>query len=158
MSETLEMPIRAFSEDRLNFSRADHTDWTFIVPAGTPPETLLNSECWKHIAGSNKKIKPRDVIIAECEDRSWMATYTVRDVGPYHIKLAIVKPDSSGVCWFNAKTDLPLETETHKVEWVNIGDMHVVRRKSDNEIVENRFRTPELAAAWMDRHLKKIAA
>ena len=158
MPETTQAPVRAISEDRLTFSRSDHTPWTFSVPAGTPPEALLQADYWKHVAGSNKKVKPRDTITAECEDRSWMAWYTVRDVGPYHIKLAILKPDSSGVCWFNLMADLPLETETHKVEWINIGTMHVVRRKSDNEIIEKRFKTPELAAAWMHKHIRSIAA
>lgn len=150
--------VRAISEDRLMFARSDHTEWHFSAPAGTLPEVLLQSDYWKHVAGSNKPVKERDIIVAECEDRSWMATFTVRDIGPHHIKLAIVKPDSDGVCWFNKVDDLSLETETHYVKWVNIGDMHVVKRKSDNETIENRFRTPELAAAWMHKHIRDIAA
>ncbi len=151
-------PVRAISEDRLTFARSDHTEWHFSAPAGTLPEVLLQSDYWKHVAGSNKRVKARDIIVAECEDRSWMATYTVRDVGPYHIKLAILKPENDGVCWFNKIDDLSSETETHYVEWINIGDMYVVRRKSDREIIENRFRTPELAAAWMHKHIRDIAA
>ena len=151
-------PVRAISEDRLNFSRADHTDWNFSVPAGTPPEALLNSEYWKHVAGGSKRIRPRDIIHAECEDRSWSATYTVRDVGPYHIKLAILVPDSDGVCRFDKLAGLSTKTDTHYVEWINIGTMYVVRRKSDREIIEQKFRTPELAATWMHEHIRKIAA
>ncbi len=151
-------PVRAISADRINFSRADHTDWNFSVPAGTPPETLLGPEYWKHVAAGNKIIKPRDVIHAECEDGSWAATYSVRDVGPYHIKLAIFKQGADGVCRFDSPDDLPVKTASHRVEWVNIGTLHTVRRNSDNVIVEKGFRTPQLAAAWMHSHCAKIAA
>ena len=72
--------------------------------------------------------------------------------------LALLKPDSDGVCWFNKLCALSMETETHYVEWINIGTMHTVRRKSDKEIIEQRFRTPELAAAWMHKHLAGMAA
>ena len=149
---------RAISADRLTFARSDHTDWHFSAPAGTLPEGLLRPDYWKHVAGSNKHVKARDVVHAECEDRSWMATYTVRDVGQYHIKLAILAPDADGVCWFNRVDDLSPSTETHYVEWINIGTMYVVRRKSDKEIIENRFKTKELAAAWMHKHIRAIAA
>ena len=150
--------VRAAADGRMNLSRADHTDWNYSVPAGTPPEALLQSEYWRHVAGGSWKVKPRDVIHVECEDRSWSATYTVRDIGPHHIKLAILKPDADGVCRFDTAGDLPLTTETHRVEWINIGTMHTVRRNSDDEIVEKGFRTPQLAAVWMHEHCKKIAA
>lgn len=159
MPNALDMSqVRAISEDRINLSRSDHTDWNFSVPVGTPPEVLCQPDYWKHVAGGNKKIRPRDIVHAECEDRSWSATYTVRDVGPYHIALMILKPDSDGVCRFDHMADLAKETDTHYVAWVNIGTMHTVRRKSDKEIIEKGFRTPELAAAWMHQHCAAIAA
>lgn len=150
--------VRAFQPDRVSFSRSAYTDWHFLAPAGTLPVDMLKPDGWKHITGSNHKIKARDVIHAECEDRSWIATFTVRDVGPLHISLAILKPDADGVCWFNKVTGLSLETATHYVKWVNIGDMYAVRRKSDDEIIENRFRVPEAAAAWMHKHVASVAA
>jgi hypothetical protein len=151
-------PIRAFSEDRVLPSRADHSDWTFIVPSGTPPEALLQADAWKHVAASNTKVRARDIIRAECEDDSWMATYKVRDVGPTHIKLALMVPDADGIIWFNKPSGVALVADTHFVEWINIGTKHAVRRKSDNEIVKSGFRTAELAADWMAGHLKAIAA
>lgn len=159
MPEETEAPrqVRPFTEDRLNFSRSDHTDWTYKAPADTLPEDFLQSENWKNISGGNR-LKSRDIIHVECEDRSWLATYTVRDAGPAHIKLAILKPDINGVCWFNQVDDLPLETATHYVDWINIGTLHTVRRKSDDDIIEKRFRTPEAAAAWMHKHCADIAA
>ncbi len=158
MSNEPERLVRVISDDRITYSRSDHTDSNFSVPSGTLPEDLLQSDYWKHVASGNKKIRPRDLIHAECEDRSWLATYTVRDVGPLHIKLALLKPDSDGVCWFNRIEDLSQETASHYVEWINIGTMYVVRRKSDKEIIEKKFKTPESAAAWMHKHCAEIAA
>lgn len=160
MSKTPESPrnVRAISDDRLIPTRSDSTDWNFSVPAGTLPEDLLQPDYWKHVAAGGKTVKARDRIHAECEDRSWMASYTVRDVGPLHIRLALLAPDSDGVCWFNQVTNLPLESATHYVEWGGIGQLHVVRRKSDKDIIEKRFKTPEAAAAWMHKHCADIAA
>ena len=149
--------VRAISEDRINFSRSVRNEWIVRVPAGTLPEDLLLPEYWKHVVQA-KRFKAGDDIIARCEDRSWRANYEIRDVGPLHATLAILKPDSDGVCWFGKIADLPLETDTHYVEWINIGNLHAVKRKSDKEIIEKGFRTAEAAAVWMHKHCAAIAA
>ena len=160
MPEETEAPrqVRPFTGDRMHFVRSARTDWTYDARAGTLPEDFLQSENWKNIVGGTKKIEARDIIHVECEDRSWLATYTVRDVGPDYLKLALLKPDSDGVCWFDRAVDLPLETATHYVKWGNIGTLHTVQRKSDKKIIEKRFNTPEAAAAWMHKHCADIAA
>ena len=148
--------VRAISEDRINLSRSVRNEWIVRVPAGTLPEDLTQPEYWKHVVQA-KRFKAGDDIIARCEDRTWRASYEIRDVGPLHATLAILKPDSAGVCWFAKIDELAKDSDTHYVEWLNIGTMYVVKRKSDGEIIEQKFRTPELAAAWMHKHIEKIA-
>jgi len=149
--------VRAISEDRINFSRSVRTEWIVRVPAGTLPEDLCSPEYWKHVVQA-KRFKAGDDIIARCEDRSWRADYEIRDVGPLHATLALLKRDSDGICWFDKIAALPTETDTHYVEWINIGNLHAVRRKSDKEIIEKGFRTAEAAAKWMAMHCAAIAA
>ena len=142
---------------RLHFERSARTPWLARPPAGTLPEDLLDPAYWKHLA-QERGIKVLDIINVVCEDNRWAAQYLVRDVGPYHAKLVIMKPDSAGVCWFEEITGLPQETKTHIVAWTTPTTKWGVKRKSDNETVEAKFETPQLAAAWMHEHIKEIAA
>ena len=159
MSETTKdsRQVRAISQDRIILARSAHNTWNVRVPVGTLPEDLLNPEYWKHVAQASR-FKPGDDIVARCEDRTWRAHYEIRDVGTLHASLALLKPDSDGVCWFDNLIDLPMENETHYVEWVNVGVGAVVKRKSDKETIEKGFSTKERAAEWMHRHVKAIAA
>ena len=157
MAKTPVRHVRAISEDRITFSRSVRNEWIVTVPAGTLPEDLSVPEYWKHVVQA-KRFKAGDDIIARCEDRTWRATYEIRDVGPQHATLAILKPDSDGVCRFGKIADLSLETGTHYVKFINNVYKHGVRRKSDDELVEKNFENAELAAAWMHEHIKKIAA
>lgn len=157
MAKTPVRHVRAISEDRITFSRSVRNEWIVTVPAGTLPEDLSVPEYWKHVVQA-KRFKAGDDIIARCEDRTWRATYEIRDVGPQHATLAILKPDSDGVCRFGKIVDLAKDTDTHYVEWINIGTKHVVKRKSDGEIIEKGFKTSEAATAWMHEHVMKIAA
>ena len=156
-------PIRAINEAVANvrLSRSARNEWLVTIPAGTFPETLLRPDYWKHVThrfriGENDG-KGGD-IIAICADRTWRANYEIRDIGPLHMTLVILKPDSDGVCRYGGEGDLTMETETHYVEWINIGNMHAVRRKSDKEIMKNRFQSEQLAAAWMHKQYPGIAA
>ena len=156
-------PIRSISETAANISpvRSARNEWMVTIPAGTPPEALLRPDYWKHVThrfrvGANDG-KGGD-IIAICADRTWRANYEIRDIGPLHMTLVILRTDSDGVCRYGGEGDLPLETKTHYVEFINIGHMHAVRRKSYKEITKNRFQSEQLAATYMHETYPDIAA
>ena len=156
-------PFRAIGETAaaIEPTRSAHGEWSVTIPAGTPPEALLRPEYWKHVThkftvGARKGIG--DDIIAVCADRTWRATYEIRDIGPTDMTLVILKPGADGVCWYDGEGDLSLETKTHYVEWVNIGTLHTVRRKSDKEFAKKRCQSAQIAAAYMHKHYGDIAA
>ena len=151
-------PVRAISETaanvRLTHQARNHFEVT--IPFGTDPETLLQPGYWKHLT---HRFKNGNSITAYCEDRSWHATYEVRDIGPQHMTLVIVKADADGVCRYGSD-DLP-ETETgrHRVLYAP-GSQWYIQRVSDHVNVSQgkTFTTKTAAKAWLGQYLKDIAA
>ena len=147
---------------KVRLARQARNEWHVTIPPGIPPETLLRPDYWKHVThlfrvGDNDG-RGGD-IIAVCEDRSWRATFEIRDIGPYHMNLVILKPDSDGVCWFDKLSDLADETTTHYVKWIAPGAVRWgVKRKSDDETIESGFEHKALAKVWMHKHCADIAA
>jgi len=90
-------------------------------------------------------------------DRTWRATYEIRDTGPHHMVLAIVKHDADGVCRYGG-SDGGTQEGNLQVSWIAPGAKWGIRRSSDNEIIKSKFETRESAEAWLAGHLRDMAA
>ena len=160
-----EAPIRAISETlaNLRLSRAARNEYEVTISAGTEPEALLQPEYWRHLAHrfmADWKARKTADILAVCEDRTWRAYYEIRDVGPLHLTLAIMKTDSDGVCRYGlgGLDDRAEETSDGYRIGFSPGIKYYVQRISDKEKIAKNCETREVTEARLEQHLKEIAA
>ncbi len=152
MPETTALSLQETTAN-VRLSRSARNEWQVDVPAGTEPESLLEPGYWKHIA---TRFKKGDDIVAVCVDRTWRATYEIRDIGPHYMVLAIVKHGVDGVCRYGGAQ--VTQEGNLQVSWIAPGSKWGVRRSSDNEIIRSKFETRESAEAWLAGHLRDMAA
>jgi hypothetical protein len=137
--------------DKLRFKQRNFevNDFVYTAHANTLPEDLLKQDYWAHIA---QEITPRARIEVWANDGSWMAEYTVLDVGRNWAKVHMLHKHQL------SKLD-PAQAEAeaaspYSIEHRGPHARWSVLRKSDNEVVHEGEETRDGAATWLRERLK----
>lgn len=127
------------------------TYWHHTVPAETTPDDLLNPEFWTHVATN---LRPHSRIMVDREDGAWTATLFVRSATRLSAVVAV-----EHFVEFGGRQAHPSEpgADDYEIGWGGPAHKHRVIRKSDRQVMEKGFETPEAAAKWLKDYILTLA-
>lgn len=125
-----------------------HQSWAVTLPEGFKYEWLFQQDAWKHIA---VRYKQGDIIAVRSHDHTLYAQLYVRAADRTWVQVTELSCQRFG-------DEVKTEVGGYAIRWGSPKTLFGVYRESDNERIKDGFQTKEIAAAWLDDHLKKTAA
>lgn len=120
--------------------------WRVVPKNGTPLEALLEPVYWTHVA---QHLRRGDKIEAFAEDGSYYAEYLVVNSAKQWAKVAPLKVVNFVQRNRVQKPDYQVVFKGNQALWC------VIRTK-DNEILQDKITSEELAQDWLEDHMKAI--
>ena len=136
------------ARERFHFIEAIFQDYAAIVPQGITPEDLEKSEYWSIVANISKA---GGHIRVQCEDGSWEAECSIRNVGPTWVSVKVLK-----VHRFEPDT-IPDEDMEYRVYWRGNHHKWAIQRLSDKAIIKNNLVSRVEADSALIDHRKAMA-
>lgn len=131
---------------------AEHfvTTWHVTVSPDMPFDEVLKPDYWTNVA---RKMRPHQRVIVDCEDGSYTATLFVRSAQRLSAHVEVISKSEFG------KADTgPVDGKSgFEIKWAGPSHKHRIIRKSDNEVIQHGFETPEAADAWLGNYVKNAA-
>jgi len=140
----------ALNQGHLGLEQFKHQTWSVTLPAGIEYDAVLNEDAWKHVAG---KIQRGDTISVRSEDHRFIGSLYVIAVDKLWVKVKEV----FFVSLVAAEAEASEDRGGYIVKWSSPKTLFAVYRKSDGERIKDGFQTSELAAEWLDNHLRQTA-
>lgn len=139
-------------ESRFKLAEGARNVWEAKPEAGTSYEAVLDRNYWINIA---RYMRVRDFIDVVPEDNSWYAKLIVLYVDtpemPRAVDVAAAAPLHMIVC-----QSKPLSAD-YDIEWRGPNGKFTLVAKATKAVLQGKFESKELAAAWLEDHLKKAA-
>ena len=136
--------------ERLQLLENSYRTWSADIPSGTTLETVTQPYFWVHHA---RLIRPKDMIIAFCEDGSWEADLRVMFVSPTEVKVGVKL-----YVQYDSETVEELPSDLHEVAWKGPGLKFCVVHKKTGAIVRDRLYPKSEAIAFLRSHLRQMAS
>lgn len=112
---------------------------------------VLKPDYWTHVA-PQLRIGYRVEVMAE--DGAWWAMLLVRAVGQHEAVLQALQHVTLGA---EAPT-VDLDGSAYEVKWAGPSAQFRIVRKSDSEVIKDKFPIREAAEEWLAKHLLNMAA
>ena len=141
---------RRLSEAEFSLTESVQMMITVTPPVGTKREEMLDPVFWSHVA---RRMKPLTEIRAMPRDGAWYGIYLV--IYADHLQAKIKE---LGFWDLDTLSEPEAESDDYEVKWISPPVRFGVRRKSDGEIVKDKFQTKEQAYAWKNQNLPSKAA
>lgn len=142
--------MKALGPSRLQSADYVRASWRTNVPAEYSFEDATTPEFWTHVANT---LKLGDKIEMLAENGTWYAELLVVYIDRGTVKTAVLfKTDLA------AEAPVPSLIDGYKVEWSGPHTKWRVVRQKDGEVVHTHEPDKARAAAWLDDHLKALAA
>lgn len=138
-------------EAAIRVATAVNNRWAVTADQGTTPEDLLRPEYWSNV--SHRRFAPFDEVYVRFEDGSYWAHLLVLACSAKWAKMEVlheVRIEESAVN--------EIEYRDHKVRWAGGVALYRVIRMRDNADLKSGFSTAGEAMAWLQDHLRSMAA
>jgi hypothetical protein len=147
--------LRNVKLDRARFHGAESKRqlWVADVEQSTQQDDIVNPAFWGNISNQMGQF---DRIEVRCEDGSWIAELLVLEAGNSYARVKCLncfELEEQDVAQSNA----PAQTG-YEVFYRGTHHKWAVKRLSDNEVVHNGESSSAAAHAWVNEHLKAVAA
>ena len=135
--------VSAIDQQRWQLAEFARQDWIATVEEGTTLEDVKNPAFWANVS---VLMKPFDHIDVRCEDGSWAADFIVlgcdRNWARVHMKhhYELTTADVSLT-----------QALHHEIKWKGPIRMFCVIRLSDQSAIQEKLRTKEEAALWLNQ-------
>lgn len=137
-----------FSQRDFGVSSFKRNEWHLTLQEAQTMDDVSNPRLWSDILGKQAR---GDTVEAFKPDTSEYAKFVVVEVGTSFIRLGKIEGFTPVAVTIADAS--PLQTK-----W-NVGKRaHDVVRKADNQVMAGGFQTKDQAVAWIDDHMKKMAA
>lgn len=143
---TEERRVPRFSARDFGVAQFKRNEWRLDLTEAHSLSDVENSKLWGDILG---KIARGDTVEAFKADTGEWAKFVVAEAGPGFIKVGRVE------AFTPAEVEIP--DCNLKVKW-NVGKRAFDVIRSDGFVMSGGFQTKATAAAWIEDHLKKMAA
>lgn len=136
------------ARERFHFIETKFQDYAAIVPEGIVPEDLEKPEYWSIVANISKA---GGHIRVQCEDGSWEAECSIRNVGPTWVSVKVLN-----VHRFEPEKAQEEDTE-YRTYWRGQHHQWAIQRLSDKQIIKNNLPTRLAAEEALIDHRKAMA-
>lgn len=149
-------PIQQYLSGRLHALGFSHNRWQASLTEGQTIDDALTPQFWRHQAETilgHDKVKPgglMDIIELRKPDTMDFWELLVVGVGPGLIRVRVIKEATTAPIVLD-------ETGPLRPRW-NVGKQSHDVVRSDGQVMASGFQTKAAAAAWIEDHIKKMAA
>jgi len=142
-------PLLKLVPSRMREAEAVRNTWCVTPEPGTQLDDILKPGYWAHMCN---KLRPWDVIEVRYEDEEgpFFAQLLVRYVGRVEAAVKVVHFVPLGPVGLD-----PLDSE-YKIKYSGAHCKYRVIRKKDGMVLKDELDTYEIAARWLNEHLKAL--
>jgi hypothetical protein len=146
-----------FKEKNFGVSTFKFNRWSLELDEGESIDDVSNSAAWANLAPvvmGFDKTAPKgrgDIVEVRKMDSGLYAEFLIREIGPGFVRLTALRE-------FEPETAEIAEGVPFITRW-NVGKRsHEVLRKSDSAVMQGGFQSKDSAVAWIENHMKAVAA